>query len=178
MSAQSQIRQNYHEESEAGINRIANLELQTSYVYLSLGYYFDRDDVALSKFSKYYRELSEKKRDHAEDLLKFQNKRGGRVVLQDIKKPDADEWGNGTKAMEVALNLEKSVNQALLDLHKIATDHADPHMCDYLEREFLEEEVKIIKKLGDHLTNLKRVKAAEDGMGEYLFDKLTLGDSD
>lgn len=52
-------------------------------------------------------------------------------------------------------------------------------MCDFLESELLAKEVKLIKKLGDHLTNLRRVKAAENGLGEYLFDKLTLGeDSD
>ncbi|KAG8536251.1 hypothetical protein GDO81_026809, partial [Engystomops pustulosus] len=140
------------------------------------GFYFDRDDVALAKFSKFFREQSEEKREQAEKFMKVQNKRGGRIVLQDIKKPEADEWGNGTSAMEYALKLEKGVNQALLDLHKIATDHADPHMCDFLEREYLEEEVKLLKKLGDHITNLKRVKAAEVGMGEYLFDKLTLGE--
>ncbi|XP_044134133.1 ferritin light chain, oocyte isoform-like [Bufo gargarizans] len=172
----SQIRQNYHQDSEAGVNRIVNLELQASYMYLSLGFYFDRDDVALAKFSKFFREQSEEKREQAEKFMKFQNKRGGRVVLQDIKKPEADEWGNGTSSMEYALKLEKGVNLALMELHKIATDHADPHMCDFLEREYLDEEVKLIKKLGDHITNLKRVKAAEVGMGEYLFDKLTLGD--
>lgn len=32
----SQIRQNYHQESEAGVNRIVNLELQASYTYQSL----------------------------------------------------------------------------------------------------------------------------------------------
>ncbi|XP_068097249.1 ferritin light chain, oocyte isoform-like [Hyperolius riggenbachi] len=170
----SQIRQNYDKESEAGVNRMVNTLLQASYAYQSVGFYFDRDDVALAKFSKFFRELSEKKRDHSEDLLKFQNKRGGRIVLQDVKKPEADEWGNGTQAMEYALKLEKSVNQAFLDLHKIATDHTDPHMCDYLEHEFLDKEVELIKKLGDHLTNLRRVKAAEVGLGEYLFDKLTL----
>ncbi|KAM3922459.1 ferritin light chain, oocyte isoform-like [Leptodactylus fuscus] len=175
----SQIRQNYHKDSEAGVNRTINLVLQASYVYQSVGFYFDRDDVALAKFSKFFLEQSEEKREQAEKLLKLQNKRGGRIVLQDIKKPEADEWGNGTGAMEYALKLEKNVNQALLDLHKIAMDHNDPHMCDFLEREYLEEEVKLIKKLGDHISNLKRVKAAEVGMGEYLFDKLTLGeDSD
>ncbi|XP_069462071.1 ferritin light chain, oocyte isoform-like [Ambystoma mexicanum] len=175
----SQVRHNYHQESEAGVNRTVNLQLQASYVYLSLGYYFDRDDVALSKFSKFFRKQSEEKREHSEKLLKFQNKRGGRVVLQDVKKPEADEWGHGTQAMEYALKLEKTLNQALLDLHKVSTDHSDPHMCDFLESHFLEEEVKLIKKLGHHLTNLRRVKAAEVGMGEYLFDRLTLGeDSD
>ncbi|XP_073513846.1 ferritin light chain, oocyte isoform-like [Phyllobates terribilis] len=172
----SQIRQNYHQDSEAGVNQTVNLVLQASYTYQSIGFFFDRDDVALAKFSKFFREQSEEKREQAEKFLKFQNKRGGRIVLQDIKKPEANEWGNGTNAMEYALKLEKGVHQALLDLHKIAMDHADPHMCDFLEDEYLEKEVELMKKLGDHITNLKRVKAAEVGMGEYLFDKLTLDD--
>ncbi|XP_030053803.1 ferritin light chain, oocyte isoform [Microcaecilia unicolor] len=175
----SQIRQNYHQDSEAGVNRVVNQQLEISYTYLSLGHYFDRDDVALAKFSKFFWMLSEEKREQSEHLLKFQNKRGGHAVFQDVKKPESDEWGNGTQAMEYALKLEKTLNQALLDLHKIAMDHADPHMCDFLERQFLEEEVKLIKKLGDHVTNLRWLKAAEVGMGVYLFDKLTLGeDSD
>ena len=32
----SQVRQNFHEECEAGINRQINLELYASYVYLSM----------------------------------------------------------------------------------------------------------------------------------------------
>ena len=36
MAKQSQIRQNYHEECEALVNRQVNLELYASYVYLSL----------------------------------------------------------------------------------------------------------------------------------------------
>ncbi|XP_073446443.1 ferritin light chain, oocyte isoform-like [Dendrobates tinctorius] len=172
----SQIRQNYHQDNEAGVNRTVNLVLQASYTYRSIGFFFDRDDVALAKFSKFFREQCEEKQEQAEKLLKFQNKRGGRIVLQDIKKPEADEWGNGINAMEYALKLEKNINQALLDLHNTATDHADPHMRDFLEDEYLEKEVELIKKLGDHITNLKRVKAAEVGMGEYLFDKLTLDD--
>ncbi|XP_030050294.1 ferritin light chain, oocyte isoform [Microcaecilia unicolor] len=173
----SQICQNFHLESEAGVNRLVNLLLKASYAYLSLGYYFDRDDVALAKFSKFFLEQSKEKQEQSEQFLNFQNKRGGRVVLQDVKKPESDEWGNGTWAMEFALKLEKTLNQALLDLHKTAMDHADPHLCDFLESYFLEKEVKLIKKLGDHLTNLKRLKA-EEGMGEYLFDKLTLREDD
>ncbi|KAL7977366.1 hypothetical protein Chor_009315 [Crotalus horridus] len=79
--------------------------------------------------------------------------------------------------MEAALKLEKSLNQALLDLHQVASRHTDPHLCDFLETHYLDEEVKLIKKLGDHVTNLKRVRAQEEGLGEYLFDRLTLGES-
>ena len=57
--------------------------------------------------------------------MKFQVQRGGRVKLNDIMKPAKDEWGTGLDAMQAALELEKTVNQALLDLHKIADRHSD-----------------------------------------------------
>nr|DAZ86615.1 TPA_inf: venom-related protein Ferritin [Conus judaeus] len=164
----SQCRQNYHAESEAGVNRQINMELYASYCYQSMSFYFDRDDVALPGFAKFFKEASDEEREHAEKLMKFQNKRGGRVVLQDIKKPDRDEWGTGLDAMQVALGLEKSVNQALLDLHEVAASHKDAQMTDFLEGEYLQEQVKAIKELGDHITNLKRVGT---GLGEYMFDK-------
>ncbi|XP_015665763.1 ferritin light chain, oocyte isoform [Protobothrops mucrosquamatus] len=173
----SQIRQNYQAESEAGVNRLVNQFLQASYTYLSLNFYYTRDDVALSKFASFFHHLSEEKHEQAEKFLTFQNRRGGRVVLQDVKKPEQDEWKSGTTAMEAALKLEKSLNQALLDLHQVASRHTDPHLCDFLETHYLDEEVKLIKKLGDHVTNLKRVRAQEEGLGEYLFDRLTLGES-
>lgn len=48
-------------------------------------FYFDRDDVALPGFSHFFKENSHEEREHADKLLSFQNKRGGRVLLQDIK---------------------------------------------------------------------------------------------
>lgn len=169
--AVSQCRQNYHTESEAGINRQINMELYASYCYQSMSYYFDRDDVALPGFAKYFKNASDEEREHAEKFMKYQNKRGGRIVLQDIKKPDRDEWGTGLEAMQVAMQLEKSVNQSLLDLHKLCSSHDDAQMADFLESEYLEEQVKSIKEIGDHITNLKRVGP---GLGEYMYDKESL----
>ncbi|XP_034508215.1 ferritin heavy chain [Ambystoma mexicanum] len=172
----SQVRQNYHQDCEAAINRQINLELYASYVYLSMSYYFDRDDVALKNFAKFFLHQSHEEREHAEKLMKLQNQRGGRIFLQDVKKPERDEWGNGLEAMEGALQLEKSVNQSLLDLHKVSTDRNDPHLCDFLETHYLEEQVKSIKELGDHVTNLRRMGAPQNGLAEYLFDKHSLGE--
>jgi ferritin heavy chain len=169
--AQTQPRQNYHAECEAGINKQINLELYASYVYSSMAFYFDRDDVALPGFHKYFKHASDEEREHAEILMTMQNKRGGRIVLQNIQKPDRDEWGSGLEAMQAALALEKNVNQALLDLHKLGASHEDAHMCDFIEEKFLEEQVKAIKELSDKVTNLKRVGT---GLGEYMFDKETL----
>lgn len=165
-------RQNYHEESEAGINRQINLELYASYVYQSMAYYFDRDDVALKGFGKYFRHNSEEEREHSEKFMKFQNQRGGRILLQDIKKPERDEWTSGLEAMKAALALEKNVNQALLDLHAVADKHNDYQMADWIESNFLTEQTEAIKELSDHICNLNRVGT---GLGEYMFDKETLG---
>ncbi|XP_045152978.1 ferritin heavy chain [Echinops telfairi] len=141
-------------------------------------YYFDRDDVALKNFAKYFLHQSHEEREHAEKLMKLQNQRGGRIFLQDIKKPDRDDWESGLNAMECALHLEKSVNQSLLELHKLATDKNDPHLCDFIETHYLDEQVKSIKELGDYVTNLRKMGAPDSGLAEYLFDKHTLGDSD
>ncbi|RXN31788.1 middle subunit-like protein [Labeo rohita] len=174
----SQIRQNYDRDCEALINKMINLELYAGYTYTSMAHYFKRDDVALAGFAKFFKKNSEEEREHAEKFMEFQNKRGGRIVLQDVKKPERDVWDNGLTAMQCALQLEKNVNQALLDLHKVASQKGDPHLCDFLETHYLNEQVEAIKKLGDHITNLSKMDAGNNRMAEYLFDKHTLdGDS-
>uniref|UniRef100_UPI00398EDF0C ferritin heavy chain B-like n=1 Tax=Pristiophorus japonicus TaxID=55135 RepID=UPI00398EDF0C len=175
---ESQVHQNYPKDCEAAVNQQVNMELCSSYVYLSMSFYFDRDDVALRHFAEFFKEQSHEECEHAEKLMEFQNQRGGRIILADIKKPEQDEWSNGLEAMQRALQMEKNVNQSLLDLHKLSTGSTDPHLCDFLKTHYLDEQVKMIKKLGDHITNLKRLGAPENGLGEYMFDKHTLGESD
>jgi len=85
----SQIRQNYSTEVEAAVNRLVNLHLRASYTYLSLGFFFDRDDVALEGVGHFFRELAEEKREGAERLLEFQNDRGGRALFQDVQRRSA-----------------------------------------------------------------------------------------
>jgi ferritin heavy chain len=168
---QAQVRQNFHAETEKALNKQINVELHASYVYLSLACYFDRDDVALEGFHKYFCESSNEERDHAKKMMKYLNMRGGRLILEPIDKPEKDSWGTGLEAMQSALEIEKNVNQCLLDLHKLASSHEDANMCDWLESEFLHEQVEAIKKIGDFVTNLKRVGP---GLGEYMFDRDTL----
>lgn len=55
-----------------------------------------------------------------------------------------------------------------MEIHGIAASHNDANMCDFLETEFLQEQVEAIKELGDHITNLQRVG---EGLGVYMFDK-------
>jgi ferritin heavy chain len=122
----------------------------------------------LPGFAKFFKHNSEEEREHAEKLMKYQNKRGGTVVLKDVQRPEKDTWGSGLDALETALALEKNVNQSLLDVHAVAGSHNDANLCDFLESEYLAEQVDAIKDMGDKITQLKR---AGPGLGEYLFDQ-------
>merc|ERR1739842_17146 len=166
--AMSKVKQNFHSDNEALINKQINMELYASYVYLSMGSYFARDDVALHGFAKRFHENSQEERDHAMKMMEYQSKRGGRVVFREIAKPSVDEWGTALEAIEATLELEKTVNESLLVLHKSAGDHDDGQMADFLESNFLEEQVEAIKEISDLITKMKR---AGDGLGLHIIDK-------
>merc|ERR1711890_175839 len=153
--AVSKIRQNYHEECEALINKQINMEFYASYVYLSMASYFARDDVALHGFAGHFKTESGEERNHG-------------IKLMDYQKPSSMEWGSPLDAMEAALELEKTVNQSLLDLHKAADAKGDAHLCDFLEAEYLGEQVDGIKSIGNWITKIKR---AGDGLGVHIIDK-------
>ena len=87
----SAIRQNYSEACEAAINKQINMELYASYVYQSMAFHFDRVDVALPGMSGFFKKSSDEERTHAQMFMEYQNKRGGRIVMQDIKAPSV-EW--------------------------------------------------------------------------------------
>ncbi|XP_046394364.1 soma ferritin-like [Ischnura elegans] len=168
--AESACRQNYHEEVEAELNKQISLELYASHVYLTIANHFDQDDVALKGFHKYFSKQSDEEREHGQKMMHYQNRRGGRVVMTGIDNPPApDNWNSPLKAMQFALFMEKRVNQSLLTLHELGSRHGDAQFCDFLESEFLQEQVESIKELGDYITNIKRVGG--EGLGIYMFDR-------
>merc|ERR1712060_177039 len=96
---------------------------------------------ALHGFAKRFRENSEEEREHAMKFIEYQNRRGGRVVFQDIAKARTDEWGSALAAVEASFELEKKVHEALLEVHK---------------------------EIGDLITKMKR---AGDTLGLHIIDK-------
>uniref|UniRef100_H0XLF8 Ferritin n=1 Tax=Otolemur garnettii TaxID=30611 RepID=H0XLF8_OTOGA len=174
----SQLGGNYHTICEASVNRQVNLELYAYYAYLSMTSYFDRDDVALKNFTSYFQRQSRKHWEQAKMLMELQNQHGGSIHLRDMRNPGGDDWEDGQQAMECALHLEKNINLNLLDLHHLARNKGDVQLCNFLEKHFLQEQVKTIKELSGYLTNLQRLEALNSSLAEYLFDKLTLGGSD
>ncbi|XP_042212276.1 soma ferritin-like isoform X2 [Homarus americanus] len=107
----SRCRHNYHERTEAGMNRQINFFMHAGYVYNSMAHYFGRCDVALPGFQKFFQQLTQEQRERSETLMNYQNLRGGFITLQPVTAPSNSEWGSGRDAMIQALDLEKSVNQ-------------------------------------------------------------------
>eukprot|EP00262_Sarcandra_glabra_P004422 TRINITY_DN1544_c0_g1_i5.p1 TRINITY_DN1544_c0_g1~~TRINITY_DN1544_c0_g1_i5.p1 ORF type:complete len:160 (-),score=44.44 TRINITY_DN1544_c0_g1_i5:380-859(-) len=153
------------------------VEYNVSYVYHAMYAYFDRDNVALKGLAKFFKDASEEEREHAEKLMEYQNKRGGRVKLQSILMPltefDHPEKGDALYAMELALSLEKLTNEKLLKLHSRADRSKDVQMADFVESEFLTEQVDAIKKISEYVAQLRRVGK---GHGVWHFDQMLLNE--
>merc|ERR1711994_580595 len=167
--AVSKIRTNFHANSEAMVNKQINMELHASYVYMSMATYFDRYDVALHGFAKRFRDNSEEEHQHAKKLIEYQNKRGGRVVFQNIDKPRTDNWASALSALEASLDLEKKVHESLLELHRVADSHGDANLTDFVEGDFLKEQVEAQKEIGDLITKMKKTTA--DPVLLHIIDK-------
>ena len=164
--SRASIRQNFDEECEKSLNKQINMEMYASYTYLTLYSYFIQHDKALHGFAKMFFKNSQEEREHSKLLIDYQAKRGGKVVMEDIKKPEI-EFSTAKDAVEAALKLEKDVNQSLLKLHVVAGEKGDCHLSDFLEENFLEEQVESIKDFGDLVT---RLDMAGDGLGVIYID--------
>jgi ferritin heavy chain len=175
----SLARQKYSDDCEASINEQINVEYNVSYVYHAMFAYFDRDNVALKGLARFFKESSEEEREHAEKFMEYQNKRGGKVKLQSIMMPlsefDHVEKGDALYAMELALSLEKLTNEKLLNLHAVASRNNDVQLADFVESEFLQEQVDAIKKISEYVAQLRRVGK---GHGTWHFDQMLLRGED
>merc|ERR1712241_887354 len=125
-------------------------------------------NMSVSKIRTNFHANSEEERDHAMKLIKYQNMRGGRVVFQDVAKAKTDDWISALSAVEASLELEKKVHESLLEMHKVADSHGDAQLTDFIEGEYLKEQVEAQKEIGDLITKMKR---AGDALGLHIIDK-------
>jgi len=159
--SESFARKLYAEECEAAVNRQINIEYSISYLYHSMYAFFDRDNVGLPGFAEYFKKEAEEEREHAEGLIEYQNKRGGKVCLGALMSPitefDHEEKGEALYAMELALSLEKLNYEKLVGVHRVADEAGDPSLTDFIEGEYLEEQVEAIKKVASYVSQLRRI---------------------
>merc|ERR1719230_421708 len=157
-------RQNFSTECEDAMNTHIVKELFASMSYLAMQAYFDRADVALPGLAKWAHENSDEEKEHAEKLITYMNSRGGKYIPQAIPAPEMCEFDSALEALEYARKLEVAVNDSLLELH----ENADPQFADFIESEFLGEQVEAINNISSMIRKLMRVGP---GLGEHIFDK-------
>ncbi|XP_030381524.1 ferritin heavy chain B [Scaptodrosophila lebanonensis] len=161
------MRQNFAKSCEAKLNDQINMELKACHQYLAMAYHFDRADVSSPGIFNFFVKASMEEREHAELIMKYMNKRGGLIRLSSVPEP-VPCYKDVLHALKHALQLELEVNQHLLDVHALAGKENDPNLCDFIEANFLQEQVDGQKILADYIRQLER---AHIDLGEYLFDK-------
>lgn len=166
---------NWHISLESTLNKQITLELFASHSYLYLFEYFQRDNIGYKNIAEYFRKQSEEEKKHAEELIKYQGLRGGNVMFDIIEKPNnfiknelINEKSDIQMAFEYALTLEQEVYKNLLYLHKLADEKKDPSFADYLEANFLNEQLEAINELATYIGQVSKIKF--DGFGLFQFD--------
>lgn len=53
-------------------------------------------------------------------------------------------------------------------MHALASEHNDPNFLDFLETEYLKDQVDSIDELANYVTRLERLG---DGLGTYIIDQ-------
>ncbi|KAF9318460.1 hypothetical protein BG000_012077 [Podila horticola] len=167
----SLAKQNFSNVVEDAINQQVAMEMAAAHTYLAISAYMGSDSVALPGLEKFFREQSEEEREHAQNLMDYQNTRGGQVVLQTVPAPEF-EWRSAKNAVESALQLEKDVNKSLLRIESLAEDQNDAEFVMHLRTKFLKEQVAAIEDISKLITQLNRVGG--DALGLYLFDQTLL----
>lgn len=168
------VRQNSDGNCEDAVNNHVQLQLHASYVYLSMALFFDRDDVALGNFKRFFLNKSHSCKASAQMFMFLQNKRGGLVFFPSISTPERDSWQGGLHAMEFAFHMEMTINQSLLNLHKLAKEKRVADLCYFLEHHCLDEQAHVLHKMSGYLANLRQMATPENRFADYPFDELSL----
>ncbi|RWW41173.1 hypothetical protein BHE74_00053367 [Ensete ventricosum] len=148
---QSLARQKYADDSEAAINLQIKYPLPPTHGSLlsSLSFLNFHQVGDLPGDLVFYYSLI-----YGANVFK-RNKRGGKVKLLPIISPlsefDHPEKGDALHAMELALAIEKLTNEKLLSLHKVAQKCNDAQMADFIETEFLGEQVRHVWQFCIHM---------------------------
>ena len=71
-------------------------------------------------------------------------------------------------SFEKALEMENIVYKSLINVHKASEKYSDPQFGDFVEGEFLKEQVHAISEITKYISQLKRI--GNDGHGLWNFN--------
>nr|XP_044988065.1 ferritin light chain-like [Jaculus jaculus] len=133
----SEVHQNYSTEVEAAGNRLVSLHLRASSSSPLPGLLSRGHDVAVPGVGHFSRELAQEKR------LGMQSRRRSSRMCRRMCTPEWESPG-GRRSLGTGENRTRLFG---------SSTRTDPHLCDFLEHHFLDEEEKRIRKMEDLLTS-------------------------
>lgn len=133
-----------------------------------MAYYFDRADVGLYGVADFFRNCGLVKCKKARLMMDYLVLRGGRVILEDVKKPERTEWGTPLQAFECLLNCQKSIYDAALKIYETAEKNNDAHLTDFLEKFTLRPLSMWIRRVAVIISNTEK---AGPTLGVYQLNK-------
>jgi ferritin len=135
------------------INNHINIEMSNFVTYEAMAAYLDNDRVGLTGLASKFRKEADEELKHARDFINYQNKRGGKIELIKYEQADISSLYDSDNIMleayTIALNLEKSTNQSLVDIHDNIDDSAFQDLIEtYLhEQHQTQYEINTVIKL-------------------------------
>jgi len=150
---------------EKALNEQVNAEMYSAYLYLAMSAYFE--DQNLSGFANWMHVQAQEEMSHAMKIYNYIHDRGGRVVLEQIDKPQS-EWENTQKVVEEVFAHEQKVTQMIHNLVNLARDEKD-HGTDNMLQWFVSEQVEEEANADELLQQVKMI--GSQGHGLLMLDR-------
>ncbi|MGD2107827.1 MAG: ferritin [Phycisphaerae bacterium] len=145
---------------QEAFNKQLNVELFSSYLYLSMGAYFESQN--LKGMASWMRAQAAEENEHGMKFFGYINDRGGRVLLAKIEEPTT-EWASPLAVFEDACKHEHKVTERINKLVELTADEKDYASNTFLHwfvTEQVEEEATVedirdrLKRAGDNTVAL------------------------
>jgi len=142
------------------LNSQLNAELYSSYLYLSMGSYFESEDM--SGFANWMRVQAQEELMHAMKIYDYILQRGDRAILIRIDSPPT-EWESALKAFEHVYSHEQKVTGLINQLVNLAISLGDHATSNFLQW-FVAEQVEEEESSSGVLKKTKMAKGSLSGM--------------
>jgi ferritin len=126
------------DEMNAALNKQIKLELDSSYIYLSMSYWFKAKD--LDHLALFFKNQAMEEREHALKIADYVLETDGVVSFEQIDKPKSD-FESVDQILQITLQHEEHVTKAIYQLYDMAIERKEYNLKPLLDW-FIEEQVE------------------------------------
>jgi len=151
------------------MNRQMNRELYSSYLYMSMGGYFE--SIHLKGFAHWMMAQVQEELLHALRIFDYMATRDARVEMQPIEAPPIN-WPSPQKVFEDVLSHERMVTSMINDLVRVARSERDEEAVNALQW-FVNEQVEEEQHASEVLEKCRRAKdtQSQKALDDELYDR-------